>query len=240
MRILLDMFPVHRWPWVTLALTLVLVGIEVAAQTAGLKAQWRLTFGLTPEAYHTYVTSAFLHSGWDHLLRNLPGIVLAGAGVEVYYGKRWYLALVFGSAFIVSLVLAETYDPLSTTDMRGYGFSPVGHCLVVLWVYVGFAMMKEIWPTRPIIRAVIEVAAGIGAFVLAGYIVWLAYSAASPSYGDIAHAGGAMVGSVVLAVTLGIKRLSVASEDTERQGAAPYGRVALGRCSLPQLAPFPR
>lgn len=92
-----------RLPWTTWALSAIIFIVSVCtfsniddvAQNFGMVPAHAFRYGGA-----TFLTSFFLHEGWEHLLGNLYFFVLFGGEVENFLGWWRFLVLIFGSTIV--------------------------------------------------------------------------------------------------------------------------------------------
>ncbi len=63
-----------------------------------------LRVGLDPDNYWPFITHAFLHGGWLHLLTNMWFLWIFGPAMEARLGRVWFLVMYVGGAAAASLV----------------------------------------------------------------------------------------------------------------------------------------
>ena len=117
---------------------------EYAGFWPGLLRGWRANYPAQP--YIMFVTYAFLHGGFVHLLVNMITLFSLGAAVVWRVGQRGflmlYIAAMIGGAAGFGL-LAETYRPM--VGASGALFGLAGG--LVAWDYVDrFTLQEALWP----------------------------------------------------------------------------------------------
>ena len=92
----------RRLPWLTATIATMLILIEWHG--------WLATEGLSPDNYHTYLTSAILHNGWSHCIINTTLLVLLGTFFEGFGHRR---------AFAILMALAALTTPIASVIVLG-------------------------------------------------------------------------------------------------------------------------
>jgi membrane associated rhomboid family serine protease len=144
---------------------------------------------LAGKEFYRLVTSAFLHSGWPHLIFNMFSLYMFAQLIELYYGRAELLGIYFGA--IVGGSLLSLYVHRHHV-YQAYGASG-GVCGVI------FAYML-LFPGGTIRMLYLPV--GIPAWLYAiGYIAYSFYGMKENlgKVGHDAHLGGAIVGLLIAA-----------------------------------------
>ncbi|HEX3625363.1 MAG TPA: rhomboid family intramembrane serine protease [Verrucomicrobiae bacterium] len=114
---------ISRRPWATWSLSALIFIVSVCTFNDLESIAYK--FGMVPaHAFRycgaTFITSFFLHGGWEHLLGNLYFFILFGGEVENFLGWRRFLVLIF-SATILGDVFHILGEPGS--EVPGIGAS---------------------------------------------------------------------------------------------------------------------
>lgn len=145
---------------------------------------------LADKEYYRLVTSAFIHSGWAHLLLNMYTLYNFGGVIVWAFGTWSFLLIYFGSVIggsLLSLYLHRYHD------YAAYGAS--GGVCGIIFAYV----LK--YPFSRLTLFPIPVAVPAWMYALAFVIAsFYALKAQKDNIGHDAHLGGAMVGLLVAAV----------------------------------------
>ena len=143
---------------------------------------------LAGKEYYRLVTSAFLHSGWNHLLWNMVGLYIFGRAVEWSLGVADLLLIYFGAVIGGSLLSLYVHRH---HDYQAYGASG-GVCGVIfayLLLFPGAGI--RLYFAVPIPGWLYAVGFMVGSFV--------AMKQAKDNIGHDAHLGGAIVGLLIAA-----------------------------------------
>lgn len=81
-------------------------------------ARWAYSVGLDPRDYGPYLTMAFLHGGWLHLIFNMWTLWLFGRAVETRLGRMRFAILYLACALLASWAQATVY-PESNVPVIG-------------------------------------------------------------------------------------------------------------------------
>ncbi|NNG05286.1 MAG: rhomboid family intramembrane serine protease [Inquilinus sp.] len=81
-------------------------------------ARWALAVGLDPRDYGPFLTMAFLHGGWLHLIFNMWTLWLFGRAVETRLGRLRFAVLYLACALLASWAQATVY-PESNVPVIG-------------------------------------------------------------------------------------------------------------------------
>ncbi|MGO8926153.1 MAG: phosphate ABC transporter permease family protein [Limisphaerales bacterium] len=143
---------------------------------------------LAGKEYYRLVTSAFLHSGWSHLVWNMVGLYVFGRILEWSLGARDLLLIYFGSVIgggLLSLYVHRHHD------YQAYGASG-GVCGVIFAYLLLFPRAGiQLYFALPIPGWLYAIGFMVGSFV--------AMKRAKDNIGHDAHLGGAIVGLLVAA-----------------------------------------
>jgi membrane associated rhomboid family serine protease len=177
--------------WCSLLLIAVTCGISYAgfrSREVEEKLMFRPESILARKEYYRLVTSAFLHSGWSHLLWNMVGLYLFGSILEWSLGLTDLLAIYFGAVIGGSLLSLYVHRH---HEYQAYGAS--GGVCGVVFAYLllfpeGGVMM---YFAVPIPGWLYAIGFMVGSFV--------AMKRARDNVGHDAHLGGAIVGLLVAA-----------------------------------------
>jgi membrane associated rhomboid family serine protease len=152
------------------------------------------------------VTSLFLHGGWFHLIGNMVYLYVFGDNVEDRLGHVGYL--VFYLLVGVGASLAQVFSaPASTTPMIGASGAIAG----VLGGYFLLYPRARVLTLIPLFLffPLVEVSAFffLGFWFVMQFVQGALVGEAGSGVAWWAHAGGFVVGAVLLPVFLGLRRL---------------------------------
>jgi membrane associated rhomboid family serine protease len=144
---------------------------------------------LAGKEYYRLVTSAFLHSGWTHLLLNMYALYGFAGGVAYWFGGLQFFVIYFGSVLggnLLSLFLHRHHD------YAAYGASG-GVCGVIFAYILRF-------PNSHMMIFPIPYAVPGWVYALA-FIIASFYAMKQPrdNIGHDAHLGGAIIGLLITA-----------------------------------------
>jgi membrane associated rhomboid family serine protease len=143
---------------------------------------------LAGREYYRLVTSAFLHSGWTHLLWNMVGLYCFGKMLEWFLGVGYLLLIYFGSIVggsLLSLYVHRHHDYLAYGASGGV--SGVIFAFLLLFPGAGVALYFAL----PIPGWLYAIGFIVGSFV--------AMKRGRDNIGHDAHLGGAIVGLLIAA-----------------------------------------
>ena len=143
---------------------------------------------LAGKEYYRLVTSAFLHSGWSHLVWNMVGLYLFGRTIELSLGVADLLLIYFGSVIgggLLALYVHRHHDYLAYGASGGV--SGIVFAYLLLFTGAGIALYFAV----PIPGWLYALGFMVGSFV--------ALKQAKDNIGHDAHLGGAIVGLMVAA-----------------------------------------
>ena len=171
----------RRLPWLTATIATMLILIEWHG--------WLATEGLSLDSYHTYLTSAILHTGWSHCIINTTLLVLLGTFLEGFGHRR---------TFAILMALAALTTPIASVIVLGEavpdgarGFSGVAAALITFYPYAVLTML----PRRFLIIGVALSLALLAPFALD--------FANTGGWGPTVHLMGALTGTGFAAVLAG-------------------------------------
>jgi membrane associated rhomboid family serine protease len=132
----------------------------------------------------SWITSMFLHGGWDHILGNMLFLAIFGKNVEDAFGHLRYLALYFAGGFIATMTqTAMTLLVGSAAEGRVPNLGASGAIAAVLGAYF------ILYPNSQVLTLVIVFLVRIPAWVFLG--VWFLYQLVEGNFGIFsAHANG--------------------------------------------------
>ena len=172
-----------------------LIAVTCAVSYAGFRSrevEQKLIFRpesiLADKEYYRLVTSAFLHSGWNHLLWNMVALYLFGRTLEWSLGARDLLLIYFGSVIgggLLALYVHRHHDYLAYGASGGVS----GIIFAYLLLFPGAGI--QLYFAVPIPGWVYAIGFMVGSFV--------AMKRAKDNIGHDAHLGGAIVGLLVAA-----------------------------------------
>jgi membrane associated rhomboid family serine protease len=161
----------------------------------------------------SWITSMFLHAGWDHILGNMWFLLIFGKNVENAFGRLGYLLFYFAGGFAaMSLQTAMTLLFGSASDAQIPTLGASGAIAAVLGAYL------VLYPTSRIITFVLWFPIAIPAWVFLGgwflYQFFMGNQALLSSTGGsgvafFAHVGGFVFGFIVCRLLAGTGRLAV-------------------------------
>jgi membrane associated rhomboid family serine protease len=181
---------VRGWPWITLALAGVLVGVHGAVVAAGpvdvdALVRWGAKTGpLVVEVGQVWrlVTANFLHRDWLHLGLNLLVLVAAGAALERACG-RWDYAALLGAAGLATMAGSLGWSGAVSVGASGLVYACMGALLV----------MSRRYRRRP--RAKGRWLSGEGALPTVLVFLWMGWT--SVGVDNAGHLGGLLTGLLV-------------------------------------------
>jgi len=145
---------------------------------------------LAGKEYYRAVTSAFLHSGWPHLIFNMLSLYWFAGPIELGYSRSEFVGIYFGS--IVGGSLLSLYVHRHHV-YQAYGAS--GGVCGVLFAYM------LLFPGSHIQIFYLPIAIPAWLYAI-GYILYMFYGMQTGKLGNIghdAHLGGAMIGFLIAA-----------------------------------------
>jgi membrane associated rhomboid family serine protease len=175
--------------------SLLLIAVTCAVSYAGFRnpeVEEKLIFRpesiLAGKEYYRLVTSAFLHSGWNHLLWNMVGLYIFGRIIEWSLGVTDLLLIYFGAEIggsLLSLYVHRHHEYLS------YGASGAvcGIIFAYLLLFPGAGIM--LYFAVPVPGWLYAIGFMAGSFV--------AMKKGRDNVGHDAHLGGAIVGLLIAA-----------------------------------------
>jgi membrane associated rhomboid family serine protease len=143
---------------------------------------------LAGKEYYRLVTSAFLHSGWGHLVWNMVGLYVFGRLIEWSLGVKDLLLIYFGAVIgggLLSLYVHRHHDYLAYGASGGV--SGIVFAYLLLFPGAGIALYFAV----PIPGWLYAIGFMLGSFV--------ALKKAKDNIGHDAHLGGAIVGLLIAA-----------------------------------------
>jgi membrane associated rhomboid family serine protease len=177
--------------------TYVIIALTVWVSYLGFKSvAFEQKYIFNPEAilagkeFYRLITSAFLHSGWPHLIFNMLSLYVFAERIELFYGRAEFLGIYFGSivgASMLSLYVHRHHF------YQAYGASG-GVCGVI------FASML-LFPGERIRMLYLPFSIPAWLFAI-GYIIYSFYGMKQNNRGNVghdAHLGGAIIGLLIAA-----------------------------------------
>jgi membrane associated rhomboid family serine protease len=175
--------------------SLLLIAVTCAVSYAGFRyreVEEKLIFQperiLSGKEYYRLVTSAFLHSGWNHLLLNMVGLYIFGRILEWTLEANDLLLIYFGAVIGGSLLSLYVHRH---HDYQAYGASG-GVCGVIfayLLLFPGAGI--RLYFAVPVPGWLYAIGFMVGSFA--------AMKKAKDNIGHDAHLGGAIVGLLIAA-----------------------------------------
>lgn len=164
--------------------------------------------GLDPTDYWPFITSAFLHGGWLHIIFNMWFLWIFGPAMEARFGRVWFVVLYFSAAVVASMVHVATH-PDSPAPVLGAS----GAIAAVIAAYAVIYPRERVITIVPIlfipifipVPAMLFAALWIGLQLLQGYSELIRPGMA----GDVAwwaHIGGFGFGAVFALAALALLR----------------------------------
>ncbi|WP_420718302.1 rhomboid family intramembrane serine protease [Pyxidicoccus sp. MSG2] len=180
---------VTGWPWVTLALAVVLGGVHALLALAGpvdvdALVRWGAKAGpLVVEAGQPWrlVTANFLHRDWPHLGLNLLVLVAAGVALERVCRRRDYAALLV-AAGLITMAGSLGWSGAVSVGASGLVYACVGALLVLSRRYRG-RLAKSRWMS------------GESALPTVLVFLWMGWT--SVGVDNAGHLGGLLTGLLV-------------------------------------------
>jgi hypothetical protein len=158
----------------------------------------------------SWITSMFLHGGWDHILGNMLFLAIFGKNVEDAFGHLRYLAFYFAGGFVATAT--QTFMTLvlgSAAEGRIPNLGASGAIAAVLGAYF------VLYPDSRVLSLVIVFLVRIPAWVFLG--VWFLYQFVEGNFGlfsanangggtaFFAHVGGFVFGVLVARLLAGAR-----------------------------------
>jgi len=158
----------------------------------------------------SWITSMFLHGGWDHILGNMLFLAIFGKNVEDAFGHLRYLAFYFAGGFVATAT--QTFITLvlgSAAEGRIPNLGASGAIAAVLGAYF------VLYPDSRVLSLVIVFLVRIPAWVFLG--VWFLYQFVEGNFGlfsanangggtaFFAHVGGFVFGVLVARLLAGAR-----------------------------------
>jgi len=162
----------------------------------------------------SWITSMFLHAGWDHILGNMLFLAIFGKNVEDAFGRIGYLVFYFAGGFAAMLLQSATTLLFGTAaDARVPSLGASGAIAAVLGAYFvlysGSRVLTYIFPVF-LVR--------IPAWIFLG--LWFLYQLIEANFGlfstkangggtaFFAHVGGFVFGLAVARILTGTGRIA--------------------------------
>lgn len=186
--------PTRRFPWVTVLLIVINLGIflfEASLADGALAAfitEWGLVPArllaqpLDPRELATVVTSMFLHGGWLHVLGNMLYLWIFGNNIEDRLGHAGFTLFYLAAGVAAALAQVAASGPVAIPTVGASG-AVAGVLGAYLVLYPGAAIVTII----PIFFF-IEVAR-VPAFLVIGFWFLLQLGNGVASLGDVASGG---------------------------------------------------
>jgi membrane associated rhomboid family serine protease len=175
--------------------SLLLIGVTCAVSYAGFRSReveqryiFRPESILADKEYYRLVTSAFLHSGWNHLLWNMVALYLFGRTLEWSLGARDLLLIYFGSVIggdLLALYVHRHHEYLA------YGASGGVSGIIFAYLLLIPGAGIQVYFVMPIPGWLYAIGFIVGSFI--------AMKRAKDNIGHDAHLGGAIVGLLIAA-----------------------------------------
>jgi membrane associated rhomboid family serine protease len=158
----------------------------------------------------SWITSMFLHGGWDHILGNMLFLAIFGKNVEDAFGHLRYLAFYFAGGFVATAT--QTFMTLvvgSAAEGRTPNLGASGAIAAVLGAYF------VLYPDSRVLSLVIVFLVRIPAWVFLG--LWFLYQFVEGNFGlfsanangggtaFFAHVGGFVFGVLVARLVAGAR-----------------------------------
>src|SRR3954451_21678442 len=150
----------------------------------------------------SWITSMFLHGGWDHILGNMLFLAIFGKNVEDAFGHLRYLAFYFAGGFVATATqTAMTLLFGSAADGRVPSLGASGAIAAVLGAYF------VLYPSSKVLTWIFFVITKIPAWVFLG--AWFLYQLVEANFGLLsssangggvaffAHVGGFIFGVLI-------------------------------------------
>jgi membrane associated rhomboid family serine protease len=171
----------------------------------------------------SWITSMFLHGGWDHILGNMLFLAIFGKNVEDAFGRIGYLIFYFAGGFAAMLLQSATTLLFGTAaDARVPSLGASGAIAAVLGAYFvlysGSRVLTYIFPVF-LVR--------IPAWIFLG--LWFLYQLIEANFGlfstkgngggtaFFAHVGGFVFGLVVARILTGTGRIAAQAPSVQEQ-----------------------
>jgi membrane associated rhomboid family serine protease len=158
----------------------------------------------------SWITSMFLHGGWDHILGNMLFLAVFGKNVEDSFGHLRYLAFYFAGGFVATLTqtfITLVFSSHAAAQVPNLGAS--GAIAAVLGAYF------ILYPDSRILSIVVVFLVRIPAWIFLG--LWFLYQLVEGNFGlfsasangggtaFFAHVGGFVFGVLVARLLAGTR-----------------------------------
>jgi membrane associated rhomboid family serine protease len=190
-----DDVPSRSFPWVNLSLIAINSAVFLWEVLLGAEVrEFIVSYGLIPSQLlqgglsrlHTFVTSIFLHGGWEHIFGNMLYLWIFGDNVEDCMGKMRYLLFYLLCGLVASLahIATSTGSVLPTIGASGAISGVLGAYLLLypragIWTFLFFGFFVRKVPAFYVLGfwIVIQLFNGVAAlpYANAGGVAWFAH-----------------------------------------------------------------
>jgi membrane associated rhomboid family serine protease len=161
----------------------------------------------------SWITSMFLHGGWDHILGNMLFLAIFGGNVEDAFGRLRYLVFYFAGGFAATMTQTLVTLAFGTAaEGRVPNLGASGAIAAVLGAYF------VLYPNARVLTLVFFFPVRIPAYFFLG--IWFLYQLVEGNFGlfaakangggtaFFAHIGGFVFGYLVAKVLSGVGRIA--------------------------------
>jgi membrane associated rhomboid family serine protease len=220
-----DGIPARRFPWVNVALILanfaVFIFYELPHPDASIAHASFYACAVDGSCHApipwglSWITSMFMHGGWDHILGNMLFLVIFGKNVEDAFGHLRYLLFYFAGGFVATMT--QTLMTLlagSATAAHVPTLGASGAIAAVLGAYF------VLYPESRVVTLVLVFIVRIPAWVFLG--VWFLYQFIEGNFGLFsasANGGGTAFFAHVGGFVFGVFVARLLASATQREPA---------------------
>ncbi|MCS7136040.1 MAG: rhomboid family intramembrane serine protease [Nitrososphaerota archaeon] len=159
------------------------------------------TFGLVPAfimngtAFHSFITSMFLHADFFHIFFNMYALFLLGRDCEVAYGSKKFTLLYFLSGIFAGILHSAYIYALFPEDAYRPAIGASGAIFGVMASYAVLFPFRRLF----VFFGLIPVAAPAIVVIFGLALIQLLYAIAMPlsSIAYVAHIGGFVAGLII-------------------------------------------
>jgi membrane associated rhomboid family serine protease len=135
----------------------------------------------------TFITSMFMHAGFNHLIFNMISLMFIGGFVEKLIGKKRFLAFYFASGLLAGFLFVLVAF-LTGTDLNVYAVGASGA------IFGLGGLLAVLTPRLPVLVFFVIPLPMWAAMIGMLGILWILSATAGLPIGNIAHLGGLLTG----------------------------------------------
>ena len=189
-----------------------------AREPARVTAHWAESY--LPEAPFrpvTWLTSAFLHGSWDHLLGNMVFLFLFGFTLEMALGPWRYLL-----CYLIGGVGASALSAWAYAGAGGYGLGASGAIAALMGMYVTLYRLRRI-RFFYMVLFYFNYARWPALAVLPAYMAWelAQHLMGNDGVGHMTHLGGLITGALLMALLLALRQARTPDDALGRPPPSP-------------------